>query len=241
MAALADQRMTIAACLRAAAIRAATARRRDVAATSAAARRRRRATSGTDADQRRLRQRRRHPGEVLVQRRRNVARACVERRARRHEGVRAHRRTIRMRRLPGGFTHWIVTDIPATTTSLPAAVPAGDYHRRRRRAAGCLPRDVPAGGRGRSSLPFPPLRARLAATTWTPAHERQRRSGDARPRPRADRPGRPLRALDGTLRSLPCGTVVSLQTRRRRNMLFVGCRQSKCRARRGTSCATSSS
>ncbi len=27
--------------------------------------------------------------------------------------------------LAGGFTHWIVTDLPATATSLPAAVPAG--------------------------------------------------------------------------------------------------------------------
>lgn len=25
----------------------------------------------------------------------------------------------------GGFTHWIITDLPASTTSLPAAVPAG--------------------------------------------------------------------------------------------------------------------
>lgn len=28
--------------------------------------------------------------------------------------------------LPGGFTHWIVMDLPASASSLPAAVPAGD-------------------------------------------------------------------------------------------------------------------
>ena len=81
-----------------------------------------------DAVVHRLQRRRDIPGQVLAGRRRALAPARVERRAGQHEELRAHRPRSRRggRQQPtDDVLHWMVWNIPATTTALPEAVPQG--------------------------------------------------------------------------------------------------------------------
>ena len=133
------------------------------------------------------------PRHALVQRGRHIARADVDGRP---PPARSRSPCISCTTpttTAGGFTHWITTDLPATATSLPAAVPAGATIAGGGTQLTAYRGACPPVGAAAPPLPLPPLRSRYRPRAAAGQSKGSVEAAMQTHIPRRNRSSRPLR------------------------------------------------